>query len=96
MLIKEIREIAKGLGVKCGKLKKSDLIRAIQLHEGNFDCFGSATDGYCDQDSCLWREDCLPPEETKPRVKRKTPVKKKAPAKKKSVAKKKSPVKKKK
>jgi len=44
--------------VPAGKAKKLDLIRAIQEQEGNFPCFGSA-DLYCDQNSCIFREDCL-------------------------------------
>jgi hypothetical protein len=58
MDIKEIRKIAKGLGVGTKGMGKADLIRAIQLAEGNFDCFGTAIDEECDQESCLWREDC--------------------------------------
>lgn len=59
MNLQEIREIAKAKGVKPGGMKKSELITAIQREEGNFDCYGSATSGYCDQMNCLWREDCL-------------------------------------
>lgn len=55
---KAIRTMAKRLGVKTGGKKKSDLIRAIQRAEGNFDCFGSAGDD-CDQLACLFREICL-------------------------------------
>ncbi len=60
MLIKDIRAIATERGLKTAKLPKAELIRLIQRSEGNFDCFGSATGGYCDQDGCSWREDCLP------------------------------------
>ncbi len=59
--INEVRKLAKEHSIKgvVGK-KKADIIREIQLAEGNFDCFGSA--GYeCDQLDCLWREDCLLP-----------------------------------
>ncbi len=54
----EIRKIAVVQGVKPKRLSKAALIKAIQLNEGNFDCFGSATAGECDQDNCLWSEDC--------------------------------------
>lgn len=94
MLIKEVSAIAKKYGIKTGKLKKSDLIRAIQLHEGNFDCFGSATDGYCDQYECFWREDCLTPEQKSP-AKKKATVKKAAASKKPATPKKKAVSKKK-
>ncbi|MBE0568964.1 MAG: hypothetical protein IH577_04745 [Deltaproteobacteria bacterium] len=36
-----------------------DLIHAIQRTEGNFDCFGTARDGACDQENCKWREACI-------------------------------------
>lgn len=58
MKMTEVREIAKSLDIKTGKMKKTDLIRAIQTKEGNFPCFQTATD-YCDQIDCCWRKDCL-------------------------------------
>jgi len=59
MTLKQVKEIAKEKGVKVGNMKKENIIRAIQRTEGNFDCFGSATAGVCDQLNCLWRDDCL-------------------------------------
>ena len=59
MKIHKIKAIAKVKGINPVNLKKPELIQAIQRAEGNFDCFGSATSGYCDQASCLWREDCM-------------------------------------
>jgi len=59
MNMQQIRDIAQQHGLKTGKLAKIELIHTIQLQEGNFDCFGSATAGQCDQQACLWREDCL-------------------------------------
>jgi len=59
MKFQEIKKIAKAKGIKTTNTKKEQLIRAIQRDEGNFDCFGSAGSGYCDQTYCLWREDCL-------------------------------------
>ena len=58
MTVKELQKMAKGLGIKTAGLKKVELIKAIQKAEGNFDCFGTATD-YCDQMNCLFRENCL-------------------------------------
>jgi len=58
MTVKELRAIAKDLGIRTNNLRKADLIRAIQLAEGNFDCFGTA-EGYCNQLKCLFRKDCL-------------------------------------
>ena len=59
MRIQDIRSIAKKKGVSSARLKKSDLIRAIQKAEGNFDCFGTAAAGFCDQADCAWQADCL-------------------------------------
>jgi hypothetical protein len=60
MNMKQIREIGKKKGVKIPvTMKKVEAIRMIQRAEGNFDCFGKAFSGYCDQESCLWRDDCL-------------------------------------
>ena len=59
MKIADIKGIAKQYGVKAGKLKKGDLIKEIQKAEGNFDCFGSASEGFCDQQGCLWHADCM-------------------------------------
>lgn len=58
MKTKDIAKKAKSLGIKAGKMGKTDLIRNIQKAEGNFDCFGTATD-YCDQANCAWKDDCL-------------------------------------
>ena len=54
----EIRKMAKNLGVKTYRKKKMDIIRDIQVEEGNFPCFGTTKD-WCDQIDCLWRSDCL-------------------------------------
>lgn len=59
MRLSEIEKKAKRLGIKdTWKYSKRDLIKSIQRAEGNFDCFGNATD-YCDQLACCWRSDCL-------------------------------------
>lgn len=54
-----LKEKAKQLGIQASKMKKEDLIRAIQSKEGNFPCFKTAKD-YCNQLSCAWRKACLP------------------------------------
>ncbi len=59
MTLKKIKEIAKERGVRVGNMKKENIIRSIQRAEGNFDCFGRAASGVCDQMNCLWRKDCL-------------------------------------
>ncbi len=58
MNLSEIKDIAKEKGVAPGKMKKDDLIRAIQREEGNNACFGTDARS-CGQEGCLWREDCL-------------------------------------
>lgn len=58
----QIKEKAKQLGIQVSKMKKADLIRAIQSKEGNFPCFATAQD-YCNQVSCAWRKGCLPTKE---------------------------------
>ena len=59
MRLVDIEKKAKSLGVKePWKCAKKDLVKAIQRNEGNFDCFGTASN-YCDQSACSWRNDCL-------------------------------------
>jgi hypothetical protein len=58
MKLEEIKEIARQQSIKPGKLKKADLIKAIQKSEGNIDCFATGQASECGQASCLWREDC--------------------------------------
>jgi hypothetical protein len=59
MNMQEIRGLAKDFGIKISHLNKTKLIQAIQLEEGNFGCFSSATIGECDQFECTWRDDCF-------------------------------------
>jgi len=59
MNMQEIREIAKDMGIKASRLNKVKLVQTIQLSEGNFSCFATATNGECDQLNCSWREDCF-------------------------------------
>ena len=57
--VKELRTMAKDLDVKgTNKMRKEDLIHAIQLAEGHTDCFGRIPD--CRQTDCLFMPDCLP------------------------------------
>ena len=58
MKVEEIREIATNKGIRPGKMKKSELVRAIQREEGNNRCFDTRFADWCGQNSCLWREDC--------------------------------------
>lgn len=53
MELEDVRSIAKSHGIKPDHLSKTELIKVIQSEEGNFDCFGSAYSGVCDQQDCL-------------------------------------------
>lgn len=58
MKLEDIKAIAKQLDIKPGKMKKAELIRAIQQAEGNETCFDTGNAVMCGQHECLWREDC--------------------------------------
>jgi hypothetical protein len=58
MKVNEIKEIAKNHNIKIGKATKSELVRAIQLAEGNLACFATDRFADCQEHSCMWREDC--------------------------------------
>ncbi len=59
MNMQEIRTIAKDNKINSVGMSKYDIIRKLQQDEGNFDCYGTANDGVCDQIACMWREDCF-------------------------------------
>ncbi len=58
MKMQDIRAIGKRYGISSFGKTKAELIRQIQRAEGNFDCFGTATD-HCDQLDCCFRSLCL-------------------------------------
>ncbi len=53
----EIKNKAKALGIRPGKMKKEELIRAVQSAEGNNPCFGTAG-GDCTNTECCFIRDC--------------------------------------
>ncbi len=58
MTINQVREKARLLGVQnYSRLRKADLIRAIQAKEGNTPCY-QAISG-CQEQDCLWKPGCL-------------------------------------
>ncbi len=60
MKVTEIRERGQAMGMAgLAGLRKAELIRAIQLAEGNRECFGAAWRFDCPQLECCWRSDCL-------------------------------------
>jgi len=58
MNLQEIKKIAKQRGLSTGKMRKAEIIRAIQEAEGNSACFDTGKAAECGQEKCLWREDC--------------------------------------
>lgn len=58
MSMTEIRAKAQSVGVTPGKMKKTELIRAIQTAEGYTPCFGRSN-GQCSNTDCCFRKDCL-------------------------------------
>jgi murein tripeptide amidase MpaA len=58
MKLEEIKELAKQHNIKTGKLKKAELVRAIQEAEKNDICFDTGTAARCGQETCAWRDDC--------------------------------------
>lgn len=58
MNVKEIKTIAKKMGLQTNKIKKADMIRSIQAAEGNSPCFQTGVTS-CDQENCCWRSDCM-------------------------------------
>jgi Rho termination factor, N-terminal domain len=59
MKLDEIKKIANQLNIKASKMKKADLVRAIQQAENNEVCFETGNANNCGQGVCLWREDCV-------------------------------------
>jgi hypothetical protein len=58
MKMQEVRNIAKKMNINIGPSRtKQDLIRDIQITEGNSPCYKTISD--CGIMNCLWRSDCL-------------------------------------
>jgi hypothetical protein len=57
-VMNEIRMKAKALGITPGKMKKPDLIHAIQVAEGCTPCFGKSN-GQCSHTDCCFMTDCF-------------------------------------
>ena len=54
----DARRLARNMGIKPGRLSKTELIRKIQMAEGSLVCFKPGT-CECPNDDCLWRGDCV-------------------------------------
>jgi hypothetical protein len=61
MKMQEIKKMATAMGITLGKMKKTDLIRAIQSAEGNSPCFQTEAYDTCGQKDCCWHDDCMSP-----------------------------------
>ncbi len=51
--------MAKGMDIYTHRMKKTDIIRAIQRAENNIECYGTNRVDSCHEQSYLWRSDCL-------------------------------------
>jgi hypothetical protein len=58
LTMSDIKIKAKALGIDAGKMKKTELIHAIQKAEGNTVCYGRSN-GSCPWTRCCWRSDCF-------------------------------------
>ena len=58
MRFQDIRKLAKDMDVSTYRMKKTDVIRAIQQAENNIECYGTERVGTCQEHACLWRSDC--------------------------------------
>lgn len=58
MKLDDVKKIAEQHGIKPGKLRKTELIRAIQQSEGNPTCYDTGQATSCGQLQCSWRDDC--------------------------------------
>ena len=58
MTMPELRIKAADLGVMAKKMKKAELIYAIQQAEGHTPCFGNSN-GLCQYTECCFMKDCL-------------------------------------
>ena len=59
MNFNEIRKMAMDMDINTHRMKKPDMIRAIQRAENNIECFGTPRVDYCNEEICLWRDDCI-------------------------------------
>ena len=58
MKLQDVKEVAKQRGIKAGSMKKAELIRTMQVAEGNEGCYETGQADVCGQEQCLWRDDC--------------------------------------
>lgn len=54
-----VRIIAKSHGLPTKRRSKAELIKSIQVEEGDYACYATAYAGVCAQRDCPWRDDCF-------------------------------------
>ena len=54
----KLRQKARALDIDTKNMDRSQLIRTIQLTEGNSPCF-KTNQGWCKEESCCFRGECL-------------------------------------
>ena len=59
MRFQDIQKMAKDMGIYTYRMKKTDIIQAIQREEKNIECFGTKRVDICQEEACSWRSDCL-------------------------------------
>jgi hypothetical protein len=57
--IQALQVMAKKMGINTFRMKKAEIVRAIQRSENNTDCFSTPRVDHCGELLCLWRDDCL-------------------------------------
>ena len=58
MAMPQVKVKAQNLGITPGRMKKADIIHAIQMAEGHTACFGRSG-GRCQYTDCCFMNDCL-------------------------------------
>jgi hypothetical protein len=59
MNLQALKEKARPLGVqKASKMRKDDLVHAIQAAEGCEQCYNTGKADVCGQNNCCFRDDC--------------------------------------
>lgn len=58
MDIEDIIAIARRYQIECDGLPKNDIIRRIQTHNGQGNCFATNHGDSCKYAGCYWREEC--------------------------------------
>ena len=59
MRFQDLRKMANDMDINTYKMKKVDIIHAIQTAENNIDCYGTERVDSCQEQACLWKNDCL-------------------------------------